>query len=86
MILPFLILSFLFSGCLAVTPESIAGEKERGTIATLLVTPIKRRELAIGKIISLSILATLAAYPHSWERFCLSRKSSGCRAGTPRAH
>ncbi|MFA5235357.1 MAG: ABC transporter permease [Bacilli bacterium] len=61
MILPFLILSFLFSGCLAVTPESIAGEKERGTIATLLVTPIKRRELAIGKIISLSILATLAA-------------------------
>jgi sodium transport system permease protein len=61
MILPFLILSFLFSGCLAVTPESIAGEKERGTIATLLVTPIKRHELAIGKIISLSILATLAA-------------------------
>jgi len=61
MILPFLILSLLFSGCLAVTPESIAGEKERGTIATLLVTPIKRHELAIGKIISLSILASLAA-------------------------
>ncbi|HOJ45239.1 MAG TPA: ABC transporter permease subunit [Bacilli bacterium] len=61
MILPFLILSLLFSGCLAVTPESIAGEKERGTIATLLVTPIKRHELAVGKIISLSILASLAA-------------------------
>ena len=61
MILPFLILSLLFSGCLAVTPESIAGEKERGTIATLLVTPIKRHELAIGKIVSLSILASLAA-------------------------
>ncbi len=61
MMLPFLILSFLFSGCLAVTPESIAGEKERGTIATLLVTPIKRRELAIGKIIALSLLASLAA-------------------------
>lgn len=61
MLLPFLILSFLFSGCLAVTPESIAGEKERGTIATLLITPIKRHELAIGKILSLSILASLAA-------------------------
>ncbi len=61
MILPFLILSFLFSGCLAVTPESIAGEKERGTIATLLVTPIKRHELAIGKIVALSLLASLAA-------------------------
>lgn len=61
MLLPLLILTFLFSGCLAVTPESISGEKERGTIATLLVTPIKRSELAIGKIISLSIIALTSA-------------------------
>ena len=61
MLLPFLVLTFLFSGCMAVAPESIAGEKERGTIATLLVTPIKRRELAIGKIISLSVISILSA-------------------------
>lgn len=61
MILPFLIITFLFSGCMALAPESIAGEKERGTIATLLITPIKRGELAIGKILSLSCLATLGA-------------------------
>ena len=61
MMLPFLILTFLFSGCMAIAPESIAGEKERGTIATLLVTPIKRSELAIGKIISLSVIAILSA-------------------------
>ncbi len=61
MILPFLILTFLFSACMSVAPESISGEKERGTIATLLVTPIKRSELAIGKIISLSIIAILSA-------------------------
>ena len=61
MLLPFLILMFLFSGCMSVAPESIAGEKERGTIATLLVTPIKRRELAIGKITSLSVIAVLCA-------------------------
>lgn len=60
-ILPFLILVFLFSGCMAIAPESIAGEKERGTIATLLVTPIKRRELALGKMISLSVISLLAA-------------------------
>ena len=52
MMLPMLMTMFLFSGCMAIAPESIAGEKERGTIATLLVTPIKRSELAIGKIIS----------------------------------
>ena len=49
MLLPFLVLTFLFSGCLGIAPESIAGEKERGTIATLLVTPIRRSELVIGR-------------------------------------
>lgn len=55
--MPLLLIIFLFSGCMAIAPESIAGEKERGTIATLLVTPMKRRELAIGKTVSLGILA-----------------------------
>lgn len=57
MLLPMLLMMFLYSGCMALAPESIAGEKERGTIATLLVTPIKRSELAIGKIASLSALS-----------------------------
>jgi len=57
--LPMLLMIFLFSGCLAIAPESIAGEKERGTIATLLVTPLKRGQLAIGKLLSLSILSIL---------------------------
>lgn len=60
MIMPMLIMLFVFSGCMAVAPESIAGEKERGTIATLLVTPIKRSELAIGKIAALSAIALLS--------------------------
>lgn len=58
--LPMLLLIFLFSGTLAITPESIAGEKERGTIATLLVTPVKRSHIAIGKILALSIIALLS--------------------------
>lgn len=61
MLLPFLLLIFMFSGVMAVVPESIAGEKERGTIATLLVTPLRRTDLAIGKIISLSIISLLSA-------------------------
>ena len=46
---------------MGIAPESIAGEKERGTIATLLVTPIKRSELVIGKIAALSVLSALSA-------------------------
>lgn len=60
MMMPMLLMMFLYSGCMAVAPESIAGEKERGTIATLLVTPIKRCSLALGKVFSLSIIALLA--------------------------
>lgn len=58
--LPMLLMMFLFSGCMSVAPESIAGEKERGTIATLLITPLKRSHLALGKICALSIIALLA--------------------------
>lgn len=60
MLLPMLLMTFLFSGCISVAPESIAGEKERGTIATLLVTPMKRSSLAMGKIISLSCISLLS--------------------------
>ena len=60
MIMPMLMFSLLASGCIAVAPEAIAGEKERGTLATVLITPIKRWQLAFGKIISLACFATLS--------------------------
>ena len=60
MLMPMLILMMLFSGCMSVSAESIAGEKERGTIATLLVTPMRRSDLALGKMISLSAIGLLS--------------------------
>jgi sodium transport system permease protein len=60
-LMPMLIIMFLFSGAMSIGPEAIAGEKERGTIATILITPIKRKELAMGKILSLSVLSLLSA-------------------------
>ena len=61
MLLPMLIIMFLFSGAMNIGPDSIAGEKERGTIATLLVTPVKRFEIAIGKVLSLSVISLMSA-------------------------
>jgi sodium transport system permease protein len=58
-ILPMIVISLLFSTCAAICPESIAGEKERGTIATLLVTPVKRYEVASGKIFALSCISII---------------------------
>ena len=60
MMMPMLLVMLLFSGCMAVAPESIAGEKERGTIATMLITPAKRSHIAIGKILALSLMALIS--------------------------
>ncbi len=60
MLMPMLLVMLLFSGCMSVAPESIAGEKERGTIATLLITPTKRSHIAIGKILALSLMALMS--------------------------
>ena len=60
MIAPMLVLMLLFSGCMSVAPESIAGEKERGTLATMLVTPVRRSHIAAGKIIALSAISLLS--------------------------
>jgi sodium transport system permease protein len=60
-LIPMLTVTFLFAGAMSIGPDMIAGEKERGTIATVLVTPIKRRDFAVGKILGLSVMASLAA-------------------------
>lgn len=60
MLVPMLMFALLASACIAVAPESFAGEKERGTMATMLITPVKRWQLALGKIISLTCFALLS--------------------------
>lgn len=60
MMIPLLMFALLSSACVALAPESIAGEKERGTLATILITPLKRWQLALGKIISLACFAMLS--------------------------
>lgn len=59
-LIPMVVFAFLASAGMSVAPEAIAGEKERGTMATMLITPIKRWQLALGKIISLACFALLS--------------------------
>ena len=61
MMMPLLLMVFLYSGCAAVAPESIAGEKERGTIATMLITPLRRSDVALGKILALALISMISA-------------------------
>jgi sodium transport system permease protein len=56
---PVLLLMFIFQGAMAVTIEAVTGEKERGTLAAILITSIKPGELAAGKLVSLGIESCL---------------------------
>ncbi len=59
--LPMLLNLMLFAGAMGIGMDVIAGEKERGTMATMLMTPVKRQTIALGKVISLGIIATISA-------------------------
>jgi sodium transport system permease protein len=61
MLLPMLLAIILFSGAMGIGIDTIAGEKERGTMATLLLTPVSREIIALGKVISLGIVAVISA-------------------------
>ena len=64
MMLPYLIVMLLFAGAMGVGVDAIAGEKERGTLASMLISPVKRIEIVMGKLLSLCILSGLSAIVH----------------------
>lgn len=60
-IVPMLLLIMLFSSCMTIAAESVAGEKERGTMATVLATPVRRRDIAFGKVLAVTIIGLVIA-------------------------
>lgn len=60
-IIPYLITILIFAGAMGLGVDTIAGEKERGTIANLLISPIKRVDIIMGKIVSNAIVSVLSA-------------------------
>lgn len=60
-ILPYIFMSFCFMGCMLPAIDLFAGEKERGTIETLLVTPVNRMHVLLGKMIVVTAFGLLSA-------------------------
>ena len=48
--LPYIFIAFGFIGCMYPAIDLFTGEKERGTIETLLTTPVTRWQILIGKM------------------------------------
>jgi sodium transport system permease protein len=64
MFLPYMIIILSLTGAMYTAMDLTAGEKERGTMETILVSPIPRWELAMGKfltILTTSLVTTIVA-------------------------
>ncbi|MBQ8799963.1 MAG: ABC transporter permease [Lachnospiraceae bacterium] len=61
MMLPYLIVMLLFAGSMGLVVDAIAGEKERGTMANMLLSPIKRSSIVFGKLFGLSVLSVMSS-------------------------
>lgn len=61
MILPFLLIIALVTGAMYPAIDVTSGEKERGTLETLLTLPVSSMELMGGKYLAVSVVAVTSA-------------------------
>lgn len=55
-LLPYIIVIYAFYGGMGSVGDLVAGEKEKKTLETLLITPVSRTDIAVGKFLALGTL------------------------------
>lgn len=60
-ILPFLLIVSILMGAIYPAIDTTAGEKERGTLETLLTLPVRNDELIMGKFLAVATIAVVSA-------------------------
>ncbi len=59
-VIPLMVLLAAFTGAMQLATDATAGERERGSLEALLVNPIPRGALALGKVMAAALAAMLA--------------------------
>ena len=59
--LPYLLVVSSFGGAIYASFDQVAGEKERGTLETLLVSPATRREIVLGKFAAVAAVCVISS-------------------------
>ncbi|MBO5470202.1 MAG: CPBP family intramembrane metalloprotease [Lachnospiraceae bacterium] len=60
--IPFLLITGIMTGCMYPAIDITAGEKERGTLETLLTLPIGNLELIISKFLSVATVSVVSVF------------------------
>jgi sodium transport system permease protein len=89
LILPYMILILSLTGAMYTAMDLTAGEKERGTLETILTSPIPRWQLATGKLLTIlttSIVATILSIVSLTATMAYAVSSGGAMGGNFALH
>jgi sodium transport system permease protein len=59
--LPYLIVIWAFYGGMGSASDLVAGEKDRSTLETLLISPVSRLQIVLGKVLALGLICFLSS-------------------------
>lgn len=59
--LPYLIVIWAFYGGMSIASDLVAGEKEKATLETLLIAPVNRSQIAMGKFLALGAVCFVSS-------------------------
>ncbi len=81
-VIPFLLVMWMLTGAIYPAIDMTAGEKERGTMETLLISPAERTEIVLGKFLAVDV----PRVRHGHVERAADGGGGGGRAGVLRRH
>jgi sodium transport system permease protein len=68
-VFPLMLVMWMVAGAIQPAVDLTAGEKERGTMETLLISPVERSEIVAGKFLAVTVFGYLSVL---WNVVCLT--------------
>lgn len=60
-LLPYMIVIWAFYGGMGIAGDLVCGEKEKFTLETLLITPVRRTQIVLGKFLALATICLMSS-------------------------
>src|SRR5206468_2906638 len=76
-VFPFILVMWSLAGALYPAVDVCAGEKERGTMETLLITPAGREEIVLGKFLTIWVFSAASALLNLFSMALTTSQFSG---------
>jgi sodium transport system permease protein len=60
-LLPYMIVIWAFYGGMGIASDLVAGEKDKNTLETLLISPVRRTDIVLGKFLALAVVCLMSS-------------------------